>query len=82
MCTENHMEHQELINELHLAFREQAKTEELVKWDGLMTAIARKHFSEEQAQAFFEAQATLLTVFANDLIAFIIDFFTEEFEEK
>lgn len=76
------MKHQELINELHLAFREQAKTEELEKWDNLMVAIVGKQFSPEQVQAFFEAQATLLTVFANDLIAFIIDFFTEEFEEK
>ncbi|KXT73325.1 hypothetical protein STRDD10_01580 [Streptococcus sp. DD10] len=74
------MRHQNLINELHIAFKEQVRTEDLQQWDSFIAAVVRKNFPEEQAEIFFEAQGTLLAVFANDLIAFIIDYFTEEEE--
>ena len=74
------MENQDFINELHMAFRSEARTEDLEKWDALLAAIVRKHFPEEQARVFFDVQATFMAVFANDLINFIINFFTEEEE--
>ena len=74
------MENQDFINELHMAFRSEARTEELEKWDALLAAIVRKHLPEEQARVVFDVQATFMAVFANDLINFIINFFTEEEE--
>lgn len=79
-CVQKIMENQDFINELHMAFRSEARTEELEKWDALIAAIVRKHFPEEQARVFFDVQATFMAVFANDLINFIINFFTEEEE--
>nr|DAP75018.1 MAG TPA: N-6 DNA Methylase [Caudoviricetes sp.] len=43
-------------------------------------SLKLKDLPEEQARVFFDVQATFMAVFANDLINFIINFFTEEEE--
>lgn len=67
----------ELINHIHLAFKEQEQSEQLLQWDNLISIVINRDFDEEKAQVFFEAHACLLNVFANDLIAFMLDMFME-----
>ncbi|MEG3267602.1 hypothetical protein [Streptococcus suis] len=71
---------QELINHIHLAFRENEKSAELMQWDNLISIVINRDFDEQKANTFFEAHACLLSVFANDLITFMLDMFMEEEE--
>ncbi|HEP1570245.1 TPA: hypothetical protein VB825_000690 [Streptococcus suis] len=72
---------QELINHIHLAFKEKEQSEQLMQWDNLISIVINRDFDEQKANTFFEAHACLLSVFANDLIEFMLDMFMEEGEE-
>ncbi|HEM5043652.1 hypothetical protein [Streptococcus suis] len=72
---------QELINHIHLAFKEKGQSEQLMQWDNLISIVINRDFDEQKANTFFEAHACLLSVFANDLIEFMLDMFMEEGEE-
>lgn len=69
---------QEIINHIHLAFRESEMSNELKQWDNLISIVINRDFDKKKAQVFFEAHAGLLHTFANDLIAFVLDLFVEE----
>ncbi|HEL9634854.1 TPA: hypothetical protein U0K44_001725 [Streptococcus suis] len=69
---------QELINHIHLAFRESEKSAELMQWDNLISIVINRDFDEQKANVFFEAHACLLHTFANELIEFMLDMFMEE----
>ncbi|MFZ7338808.1 hypothetical protein HO966_10925 [Streptococcus suis] len=72
---------QELINHIYLAFKEKGQSEQLMQWDNLISIVINRDFDEQKANVFFEAHACLLSVFANDLIEFMLDMFMEEGEE-
>lgn len=65
---------QPLIDEIHLAFKESQKSDNLIKWDNFIIRVANKYFTQEQSRAFFEAQGALLSVFSDELIAFVLDY--------
>ncbi|MGQ7396481.1 hypothetical protein ACTGYH_12175 [Streptococcus suis] len=72
---------QELINHIHLAFKKKGQSEQLMQWDNLISIVINRDFDEQKANVFFEAHACLLSVFANDLIEFMLDMFMEEENE-
>ena len=75
-------ENQEFIDYLHLQFKDRPMSENLQQWDNLMAQVIQRDFTEERAAVFFELHATLIQVFADELIAFIIDYFTNTEENK
>ncbi|HEL2080442.1 TPA: hypothetical protein TY904_001818 [Streptococcus suis] len=52
-----------------------------MQWDNLISIVINRDFDEQKANVFFEAHTCLLSVFANDLIEFMLDMFMEEGEE-
>lgn len=68
-------DNQRIVSELHLAFKEAPKSEELEYWNNFVNVIAEKHFTPVQQEAFYEVLASLLNVFATDCIAFLLDYF-------
>ncbi len=51
-----------------------------MQWDNLISIVINRDFAQK-ANTFFEAHACLLSVFANDLIEFVLDMFTEDVED-
>lgn len=68
-------DNQKIVSELHLAFKEAPKSEELEFWNNFINVIAEKHFTPVQQEAFYDVLASLLNVFAIDCIAFLLDYF-------
>lgn len=77
----NHHALQPLVDEIHLAFKESQKSDDLIKWDNFIIRVANKYFTQEQSRAFFEAQGALLSIFSDELIAFVLDYVEKETEE-
>lgn len=71
---------EEIINHIHLAFRESERSAELMQWDNLISIVINRDFDEKKAKVFFEAHACLLHTFANELIEFVLDYFVEKEE--
>lgn len=65
---------EEIINHIHLAFRESERSAELMQWDNLISVVINREFDEKKAQVFFEAHSGLLYTFANELIDFTLNY--------
>lgn len=74
-------DNQRIVSELHLAFKEAPKSEELEYWNKFINVIAEKHFTPVQQEAFYDVLGSLLNVFATDCITFLLDYF-ENWEGK